>query len=168
MAKSWDFFQDVIIENISRFTLLAVILLAFLEVIRRYIFGATFLWYEDVEVYFHLVAVLLYFGVAQKLKANIKLDLVVELLKKRQGRWRRAGEIIEIGSDALSLSFCVLFVWFGIDFVEVGIAVGRRTENADLLMWPFYVVLLVGFAFVAVEFGRSLYCGLRRFFEGHD
>ncbi len=158
----WDFFQEKVIEQFSRYVLLGVILLAFLEVVRRYVFGVTFLWYEDVEVYFNLVAVLLYFGMAQKKNAHIRLDIVLEFVKKKS---KAFGEALEVLSTLISLVFCFLFVWFGIDFVKKGMDFGRRTDNAELLLWPFYAVLLVGFSFLGIEFARTLYRQIKEFRE---
>jgi len=159
----WNFFQEKIVEHLSRYLLLGVVLLSFVEVIRRYIFGASFIWAEDVEVYFNLVAVFFYFGLAQRQKAHIELDLFLQIIKKRRRRW---GEILEIGSDLISLSFCVLFIWFGMKFVKAGMDFGRRSENADLLLWPFYALLLVGFVFLGVEFARSLFLQFKKLKEG--
>ena len=162
IAAVWDFFQEKIVEQFTRYLLLGVILLSFLEVIRRYLFDATFVWTEDVLVYFNLVAVFLYFGLAQRQKVHIELDIVVELIRRR---WKRLGDIIIALSYLVSFSFCILFVWFGVGFVRAGMDFGRRTENADLLLWPFYVILLLGFTFMGVEFARSLVLQVRRLKE---
>jgi C4-dicarboxylate transporter DctQ subunit len=162
IGKAWDFFQEKIVENFSRYALLAVISLAFLEVVRRYIFGASFIWSGDVEIYFNLVVVFLYFGLAEKQKTHIRLDLFLALLKRKKGGWKRLARGLEIVSTLISLSFCVLFIWFGIEFVKVGIDFGRKMENADLFLWPFYLVLLVGFLFLGIEFARTLYRQIRK------
>lgn len=161
IGKAWDLFQEKIVENFSRYGLLAVISLAFLEVVRRYIFGATFIWSGDVEIYFNLAVVFLYFGLAEKQKAHIRLDLFLGWIQKKRG-WNKLGKGLEIVSTLISLSFCALFIWFGIEFVKVGIDFGRKMENADLFLWPFYVVLLVGFLFLGIEFARTLYRQIRK------
>ena len=161
IGKAWDFFQEKIVENFSRYGLLAVISLAFLEVVRRYIFGATFIWSGDVEIYFNLAVVFLYFGLAEKQKTHIRLDLFLAWIQKKRG-WNKLGKGLEIVSTLISLSFCALFIWFGIEFVKVGIDFGRKMENADLFLWPFYVVLLVGFLFLGIEFARTLYRQIRK------
>ncbi len=161
IGKAWDLFQEKIVENFSRYGLLAVISLAFLEVVRRYIFGATFIWSGDVEIYFNLAVVFLYFGLAEKQKTHIRLDLFLAWIQKKRG-WNKLGKGLEIVSTLISLSFCVLFIWFGIEFVKVGIDFGRKMENADLFLWPFYVVLLVGFLFLGIEFARTLYRQIRK------
>jgi C4-dicarboxylate transporter DctQ subunit len=163
IGEIWDFFQGKIMEQVCRYLLLGVILLSCLEVIRRYGFGATFIWTEDVLIYFNLMAVLLYFGLAQRQKVHIELDIVVQLIKKK---WKTLGAVLEVASSLISLAFCVLFVWFGIKFVKAGIDFGRRTENADLLLWPFYVILLLGFTFLGIEFARSLVVQLKNLREG--
>lgn len=163
IGRAWDFFQDKIIENVSRFALFAIILLAFEEVVRRYIFGSTFLWYQDVAVYFTLAAVFLYFAIDLKRGAHIRFSLFVNLLKRRGGKWKKSAELIEVLAYLMGFSFCILFVWYGIEFARIGIEFGRTAENADFLyLWPFYVVLLVGFAFLCTELGRSLYLSVKK------
>ena len=169
IGKAWDFFQDRIVGNLGRFGLLVIILLAFEEVVRRYIFGDTFIWYQDVAVYFTLAAVFLYFAITLKQKAHIRLSLVVDFFKRKGGKWETSAEVIETLAYLVGFSFCILFVWYGIDFVRVGIDFGRTAENADFLyLWPFYIVLLVGFAFLIVEFGRLLYTNVRNLVGGRS
>jgi len=158
LGTIWDFFQEKVLEHFCRYILLGVITLSFVEVIRRYVFGESFIWAEETEIYFNLVAVILYFGFAQKRKAHIRLDIVVETLKRRRKKW---GEIVDIGAHCVTLAFCILFVLFGIDFVRAGIDFGRRTENAGMLLWPFYVILLVGFGFLGIETARELFRQVR-------
>jgi len=163
IGQVWDFFQDKIIENIGRFGLLAIILLAFEEVVRRYIFGDTFIWYQDVAVYFILAAIFLYFALTLKQKAHIRLSLAVDFLKRRGGKWKTSAEIMEAFAYLAGFSFCIIFVWHGIEFTKIGIEFGRTAENADFLyLWPFYIVLLIGFTFLIVEFGRLFYTHVQK------
>jgi len=158
IARLWDFFQDKIVENVSRALLLGVMLFAFVEVVRRYIIGDTYIWYQDVAVYLTLAAVFIYFAITLKANAHIRLGLLVDYLERRGGRWKKAAGMLEIVAYTLSLVFCILFVRYGVDFVRVGVEFGRHAENADfLLLWPFYIVLLVGFVFLIVELARLLY-----------
>ena len=163
MARLWDFFQDKIVENVSRALLLGVMLFAFVEVIRRYFFGDTYIWYQDVAVYLTLAAVFIYFAITLKANAHIRLGLLVDYLERRGGGGKKAAELVEVLAYLVSLGFCSLFVWYGVDFVRVGVEFGRSAENADfLLLWPFYIVLLVGFVFLIVEFARLLYAAVTK------
>jgi len=150
-ARIWDFWQEVVIENISRFCLLAIILLAFIEVIRRYLFGSTFIWYQDVAVYVHMGIIFLYLGVALRNHAHIRLTLILEVLRRKGGRYLRWAECIELIASAIGLVICIVFIWCGIEFVKVGYDFGRTTESADLIIWPFYLILEIGFVFLAIE-----------------
>jgi TRAP-type C4-dicarboxylate transport system permease small subunit len=151
MSKAWKIYQEVVIENICRYTLLVIILLAFLEVIRRYLFGDTFMWYQDVAVYGNLGLTFLYFGVALRSKAHIRLTLILEVLRRKGGRYLRITEAVEMTACALGFVICAVFVWTGIEFVSVGIDFGRTTDSAGLPLWPFYALLVYGFANMAVE-----------------
>ena len=156
-SRLWDFIQDAFLENLCRYGLLAIILLAFLEVIRRYFFGHTFLWYQDVAVYFNLTVVFLYFGSAQRKRSHIRLDVILAVLKRRGSKYDRLVSMLEMLSALVSIVICVVFVWVGIGFVQTGIAFGRKTDNANLLLWPFYILLLVGFALLTVELVISFF-----------
>jgi len=163
IACLWDFFQDKIVENVSRALLLGVMLFAFVEVVRRYFLGDTYIWYQDVAVYLTLTAVFIYFAITLKANAHIRLGLLVDYLERRGGVWKKAAATLEILAHSLSLVFCILFVWYGVEFVRVGVEFGRHAENADfLLLWPFYIILLVGFVFLIVEFARLLYAAVTK------
>jgi C4-dicarboxylate transporter, DctQ subunit len=166
IARYWDLFQDRVVENVSRIVFLAIILLAFVEVVRRYVFGSTFIWYQDVAVYFVLAAIFIYFASALRADSHIRLSLVVDSIRARGGEWARAASIVELTAHFISLVFCTLFVWYGVDFVKAGIRFGRTAEGADFLpLWPFYIVLLIGFAFLAIEFARRVYAGTKNALE---
>jgi C4-dicarboxylate transporter, DctQ subunit len=166
IARYWDLFQDRVVENISRVVFLAVILLAFVEVVRRYVFGSTFIWYQDVAVYFVLAAVFIYFANTLRADSHIRLSLAVDNMRARGGNWTRAASIVELGAHFVSLAFCILFVLCGIDFVKVGIRFGRSAESAGfLLLWPFYIVLLVGFTLLAIEFARRVWAAMENVLE---
>jgi len=150
IAAAWNFLEEVLVENFSRFGLLIIILLAFAEVVRRYLFGHTFIWYQDVAVYGNLAVIFLYLGIALRNGAHIRLTLVQELLR-RKGDRQAWIEIIDMISSGLGFVICVAFIWYGIEFVRVGYDFGRTTESADLPIWPFYLLLMIGFAFLAIE-----------------
>ena len=151
IAATWGFFQDVIVENLCRVVLFGIIFLAALEVVRRYILGATFIWYQDVAVYFNMAVVFIYMGVTLRHDNHIRLTLLIEALRRKGGVFDRLADMIEIIGSAIGIIICIIFVRFGIDFVAVGRDFGRRTESAGLLIWPFYVLLVLGFVFMAVE-----------------
>jgi len=107
--------------------MIGVTLLAFEEVIRRYVFGATFLWFQDAVVYATLLAIFLYFGVTLKENAHLRLSFFVDTLIKIGGKWKRLAEIMETLASFVGLAFCVLFIWYGFEFIEVGRSLGRTT-----------------------------------------
>jgi len=162
LGKIWTFWQDVVIENISRYCLLAIILLAFVEVVRRYLFGDTFIWYQDVAVYGHMAIIFLYFSVALRSNSHIRLTLILEVLQRKGGAYARIAQIIELIAFAVGFIICVVFIWCGIDFVRSGYDFGRTTESADLLIWPFYLILVIGFVFMAVELSISFVTRLKQ------
>ena len=161
VAKLWAFFQDVIVENLCRVVLFSIIFLATLEVVRRYLLGATFIWYQDVAVYFNMAAVFIYLGVALRHGSHIRLTLLIEALRRRGASHARLADIIEMIGSALGVVICVIFVRFGIDFVQAGRDFGRTTDSAGLLVWPFYILLVLGFFFMAVESAINFFKYLR-------
>lgn len=162
LGKIWSFWQDVVIENISRYCLLAIILLAFVEVVRRYLFGDTFIWYQDVAVYGHMAIIFLYFSVALRSSSHIRLTLILEVLQRKGGVFNRVAQVIELIAFAVGFVICIVFIWCGIDFVKSGYDFGRTTESADLLIWPFYLILVIGFVFLAVELSISFFTRLKQ------
>jgi TRAP-type C4-dicarboxylate transport system permease small subunit len=147
----WRAFQDRFLAHAAALLLVGCTLLALLEVVRRYAFGYSFEWQQDAVTFFTLSGVFLYFGISQRREAHLSVTALVETLDVLGPRARRTAEVVRLAASLFTLAFLVAVVWWGIPEVRDSLHYESRTESLAFPMWPFLLVLLVGFAFMAVS-----------------
>jgi TRAP-type C4-dicarboxylate transport system permease small subunit len=146
----WRAFQARVVAHAAALLLVAMTLLALLEVGRRYIFGYSFEWQQDAVTFFTLSGIFLYFSVAQQKRAHLCVTVVPELLALAGPRGRRAAEAVKLFASVFAVVFLTAVVWWGIPEVEEAIHYESRTESLVFPMWPFLLALLLGFAFMCL------------------
>ena len=147
---AWRAFQDRILARAAALLLLGCTLLALLEIFRRYVLGYSFEWQQDAVTFFILSGVYLYFSVAQRHDEHLNVAVLTETLVSIGPRARRAADVIKLIALIISFLFMLAVVWWGVPEVQDSFEFGSRTESLAFPMWPFLVVLLLGFAFMAV------------------
>jgi TRAP-type C4-dicarboxylate transport system permease small subunit len=158
----WRGFQERVVAPAAAVLLVAMTLLALLEVVRRYVFGYSFEWQQDAVTFFTLSGVFLYFSVAQLKRAHLAVTVVPELLNVAGPRARVAAEVVKLLATAFAVVFLAAVVWWGIPEVRDSLEFESRTESLAFPMWPFLLALLLGFAFMAVSALFQLYFGVQR------
>lgn len=153
----WRAFQDRVLEPVAALLLLGCTLLALLEIFRRYVLGQSFEWQQDAVTFFILSGVYLYFGVAQRHNSHLNVALLTESLETISPRTRYAADVIRLVAYVISFAFMLLVFWWGIPEVEDSMKYESRTESLAFPMWPFLLVLLVGFGFMAVTLFFQIY-----------
>jgi TRAP-type C4-dicarboxylate transport system permease small subunit len=163
----WRAFQDRFLAHAAALLLLGCTLLAVLEVIRRYVFGVSYEWQQDAVTFIILSAVFLYFGISQRHGSHLNVNLLTGALDAVGPRARRAAEVIRIIALVFSFVFMLAVVWWGIPEVRESLRYGSRTESLALPMWPFLMVLLTGFIFMAVSLFFQIYRSIQKL-RGRD
>jgi len=163
----WRAFQDRFLERAAALLLLGCTLLALLEVGRRYAFGASFEWQQDAVTFFILSGVFLYFGISQRRDEHLSVTVLPELLAAIGPRARRAAEVVKIVGQFIAFLFLLAVVWWGIPEVRESLHYETLTESLAFPMWPFLLVLLFGFAFMAVSLFFQIYRGIQKL-RGRD
>lgn len=158
----WRAFQDRFLARVAALLLLGCTLLAVLEVVRRYLFGVSFEWQQDAVTFIILSAVFLYFGISQRHGSHLNVNLLTGALDAVGPRARRAAEVIRVVALAFSFVFMLAVVWWGIPEVRESLHYGSRTESLALPMWPFLLVLLTGFTFMAVSLFFQIFRGIQK------
>ena len=158
----WRAFQDKILARCAAILLLGCTLLALLEVIRRYVFGVSFEWQQDVVTYFILSAVFLYFGISQRHGSHLNVNLLTGALDAIGPRAHYAANIIKIVALVFSFVFLLAVVWWGIPEVRDSVNYESRSESLALPMWPFLSVLLAAFLFMAVSLFFQIYRSIQK------
>lgn len=158
----WRAFQDQILGRVAALLLLGCTLLALLEIFRRYILGVSFEWQQDAVTFFILSGVFLYFGISQRHNEHLNVAVLTESLDSLGPRARRASEVVKLTALVFSFIFLVAVVWWGVPEVRDAIEYEGRTESLAFPMWPFLMVLLVGFAFMAVTMFFQIYFEIQK------
>lgn len=108
-------------------------------------------WTSDVAAYGLLYATMLAAPWLVRVKGHVTLESIRRLLP---GRMQRALEILVC---CLSIATCLLLAWGGVLLIDDSIARGAVDYRVMAIpRWLLYLPLPVGFALMAVEFGRVL------------
>ena len=158
----WCAFQDKVLAYVAALVLLASTLLAVVEIVRRYVLGASFYWQQDAVTFFILSGVYLYFGISQRHDEHLNVAVLPEVLAAIGPRGRRAAEVIKVIAQVISFVFLLAVVWWGIPEVLDSRQYETRTESLAFPMWPFLAVLLAGFAFMVVSLFFQIYRGIQK------
>jgi TRAP-type C4-dicarboxylate transport system permease small subunit len=158
----WRAFQDKFLGRACALLLIGCTLLALLEVLRRYVLGASFHWQQDAVTYVLVSAVFLYFGISQRHNEHLNVTVVLELLQSLGPRGRRAVEWIKLLAMVISFVFMALVVWWGYPEVEDSITYASRTESLEFPLWPFLAALLLGFGIMVVTIAFQLWFEIQK------
>jgi len=147
-AKDWI---DRFVGWVSAAMLLVLTLFALLEIIRRYIFDVTFQWGQDAIIVGMISAVALYFGVTQIRRSHLVMNAIIQLLNSR-GYYKVVGALKIVVSGIVVL-FCGAIGITGWPTLSYAIERDLTTYSLLIPLWPFYLILMLGFllmAFVAL------------------
>ena len=158
----WRGFQERAVAPAAALLMIAMTLLALLEVGRRYLLGRSFEWQADAVTYFMLSGVYLYFSVVQRKNDHLAMTVLPEVLAVVGPRAKRAGEVVRLVALVLSFLFMCAVSWWGIPEIEDAIRYESRTDSLAFPMWPFLLALLLGFAFMAVTMLFQIWFGVRK------
>ena len=159
---AWRAFQDRLLAPAAALVMLGCTLLALLEVVRRYVFGASYDWQQDAVTYFILSAVFLYFGISQRRGAHLEVALLTAFVESRGPGGKRAADVIRLIALVLSFLFLIAVCWWGAPEIHDSIEYESRTESLAFPMWPFLTALLVGFACMALSIFFQIYRAIQK------
>jgi len=137
-------------------------ILAMVEVFRRYVFGVSFMWQQDIVVVSLLAGVSLYFTVAQWERSHISVTAVQEYLaRKKTPRRLRAVQIINAVGDIWTGVFFVLMLIWGIPLVIEYQKLGIRLQSQLTVFWPFFLVFVASLVPLVITFFLHAYQNIR-------
>lgn len=121
------------------FTLVAMVLLIFMQIIGRYIFGAAPSWTEELARYIHVWQVWVGASFAVKKGEHIRIEAFRNLFNQL-GR-----KIMDTISIAIWFSLSVFLAIYGTDLVLMSFQNGQTSPAMQLPMWlPFAAIPLGG------------------------
>ncbi|MBW6496167.1 MAG: TRAP transporter small permease [Burkholderiaceae bacterium] len=132
--------------------LLAVMtLVAFGQVIARYVFNYSFVW--ALELVTFLFAWLIFLGAAYgvRVHAHIGVDAFVQILG------RRAGQVCGALAAALCIVYSVIVVVASWTYVGKMYSIGILAQDLPIEQWIPRTVMVIGFGILVARFSQLLY-----------
>jgi TRAP-type C4-dicarboxylate transport system permease small subunit len=150
----WKRFQDQWISPLAAFLLLLPIILAVIEVIRRYIFGVSWEWQQDMVTYSIIAGSYLFFSTTQRQNAHLRVTLFVTFLIKKVPL---LGHLMVLLAQACSVLYLGYFTVYGFKMTKNSYESGRLVYSQVMPFWPFFLILTAGMAFMLVSFLFQIY-----------
>ena len=112
-------------------------------------------WAEEVTIYLIIWATLLSGGTLAAERSHVSAQIVVHLLPERTRAY------LQTGIDVLSLAFCVLMLWLGVEGVLFAQMLDERSASTLQApqAWALYLALPIGMLLIVV---RTVLLLLRR------
>lgn len=130
-------------------SLIFTVVLVFLQVILRYVFGSSLSWSEELARYIFIWQIWMGTSVAQRDRSHVRIEAL-----GGEGTGRK---VIHIVSDLIWLIFCLLLVKYGFELV---CSIFRRGLISAAMRMPMYLVYLslpVSQLAVAIRVAGELY-----------
>ena len=138
----------------SVIVMLALLVLTFVGVLRRYIFRSPIAWMEEMQAMLFLSTIFLAAGAAFRTGGHVAIEIVVEALPKKVGRFI---EMLDVPIQLVILAYLTMQSWtYFMEFVESG-------RVSIFLQIPYsivYVILPVGCVLMIVS---VLYAAYQKF-----
>jgi C4-dicarboxylate transporter DctQ subunit len=138
-------------EYIPAVLMLVTSLLVFVQVVIRYIFSSSLIWVEEFARYGIVWFVFLGASLAVRNGAHASVDVLVGLLP---GKPKKAVQII---ATIISIVFCVLITYYGLDLVMRVRQMGNTTPAMKIPMYIPYLAIPVGCLLMAFRYVLQLF-----------
>jgi TRAP-type C4-dicarboxylate transport system permease small subunit len=137
-------------EILSVICLGVMTLLAFANVISRYVFSASFSFSEEITTYLFVLLSLLGTAIAAKRKAHLGLTIITDLVNPKIHR------IMAVIGYGFAVAFTFAIFYYGILMVKSQIDLGQVTAAMQWPEWIFGSFVPFGSFFVVLRFGQNL------------
>lgn len=144
-------------------TVIAMLVLMLIEVVRRYCFGKTFIWSDEVIRYLLMYCTFLGGAAAYYQKALVTFDLVTGRLP------HKAQEILKLVNNVICLVFFVFLIYLAIQKVTSPSVVKSISPASGLSLAVPYCAIPIGLTFMTIftiDFFPELIGNVRQAFRG--
>ena len=141
MFKIIDKVISYISEPIAAIGIFSGVLLAFINVIGRYVFNKSFTWASELTMYFFLWSI--FFGTVYCFKkdAHISINILLEKVPKK------ISKVLMIISSFISIIFLLAVAYYGFKYIQLVIEIDEKSVDLDIPMWIPYLVIPISFTF---------------------
>ncbi|WP_419765239.1 MAG: TRAP transporter small permease [Arcobacter sp.] len=140
-------------QKIAAFGIAAGVVIAFTNVVARYVFDASLTWATELTIFLFLWSV--FFGAAYCFKkdAHIAVTIVLDNVPSK------IAKVMLILSHTVTFAFLVAVSYYGVLYItEVIIPLDERSIDLwNMPMWIIYLVIPISFAFGAFRVGERIH-----------
>ena len=142
-----DNISEFIGRAVSRLTTALVLLIVY-DVIMRYAFRTTYVWMQELEWHLHSSIFLLGIPYALRAGGHVRVDVLYERMSSSMRAW-----VDLVGTLVLLLPFCLLVVWYGVDFAREAYQLGETSGDPGGLphRWIIKSMIPISFSFMALS-----------------
>jgi len=131
--------------------------LAITEVVRRYVFGRSWIWQQDIVILTVLSGMFLYFSNTQWARGHVTVTLVSELFTRKGRIGQKVARGLSVGAGLLSVGYVIVLLYWGLPLVKLYSEVGIKVPSQAVYFWPFFLIFVLSLFPLAVTFLISSY-----------
>ena len=141
MFKIIDNIISYISESIAAIGIFSGVLLAFINVVGRYVFNKSFTWASELTMYFFLWSI--FFGSVYCFKkdAHISINILLEKVPAK------ITKVLMLISNIITLIFLLAVAYYGYKYIQLVIEIDEKSIDLEIPMWIPYLVIPVSFTF---------------------
>jgi TRAP-type C4-dicarboxylate transport system permease small subunit len=148
LYRGFRFLLDNVVGYSAAIIMIGAVTLAFVEIVRRYVLGLTYEWGQDAVVYCTVGAIYLYFAVTQGRRSHLAVTALLDVFKSRGAR--KLVLVLRAFVSGFGMTLYTAIVYWGWPSMERSMIMERTTQSMLLQIWPFQLLLLLGFSMMAV------------------
>ncbi len=138
------------IELALALAFIAAVLLNFVNVIGRYLFGLSLLGSDEIQVFIMVAMTFLGAAVVTRRQMHLRMDVLIKFLPPRVQTALRAIELL------LLVALAAFVLTQSYDYVQRMFVLGRVSDMAGVPMWVPHGTVLVGFALMLLVAAWSI------------
>ncbi len=139
-------------QKIAVVGIVAGVFVAFINVVARYVFDASFTWATELTIYLFLWSVFFAAAYCFKKDAHIAVTIVLDLMPDR------VAKIMLIISHLITFIFLCAVAYYGYEYLLETMEFDERSIDLwDIPMWTIYSVIPISFAFGAYRVAERIH-----------
>lgn len=136
---------------IAAFGIMAGVAIAFINVVARYVFDASFVWATELTIFLFLWSVFFAAAYCFKKDAHIAVTIVLDIVPTK------IAKPMLLISHVVTLGFLAAVSYFGYEYLLLVHEIDERSIDLwDMPMWIVYLVIPVSFAFGAYRVAEKI------------
>jgi len=113
-----------------------MVLVTFIIVVMRYVFGTGFIWLQESLTWMHAVVFMLGAAYTLQQEEHVRVDIFYRKMTDRQRAWTNL-----LGVLVFIFPMCAFFVYASIDYVAAAWSIREVSRNSGGLPYPFVPLL---------------------------